>query len=252
MDKLSKSPKWYRHFFAALKFLTTLPLGASQVFQPRIMLAWFAPAGLAIGVILSLFDNLALRILPGSVVSGMDVILLAAITGGLHLDGLADTADGLYGQHGRQRALEIMKDSRVGAMGAIALVTGLIIKTSAIANITANRWLWLLLAPAYARGSVLFAVAMLPYCRPEGGTGEDFCKQPPAMVHHLSLVAVVALSTLGGFQALVVNLGYAALAVGILLYYRRKMGCITGDMLGAMIEFMETGLLVAACIRTWT
>ncbi len=248
MSLISNCMRWYGDFLSALEFLTVLPLQTSHEFRPHAMVPFFAAAGLIIGALVSLLDTLSAMVLPQMAAAALDVILLAIISGGLHLDGLADTADGLYGGRSRQKALDIMKDSRVGAMGAIALVLCLATKWAAVAGLEHHRQLWLLLAPAYARGGVLFALSGLPYCRPEGGTGSDFFHQRPKIYHHLGLAAVMAASALAGFQALAVNAGYLLLLGAILLYYRRKLGCITGDMLGALIEILETGLLLAACL----
>ncbi len=238
----------YRDFRAALEFLTILPWGAGSDFRPHAMVPFFAAAGLVIGALVSFFDTLALLVLPRGITAVLDVALLVLISGGLHLDGLADTADGLYGNRGREKALAIMKDSRVGAMGAIALVLCLLAKWTAVANLDHGRRLWLLLAPAYARASVLFALASLPYGRRQGGTGSQFWRSPPKVYHHFGLVLTIAASALAGFQALAVNIGYLLLLVGILSFYRIRLGCITGDMLGALIEIIETGILLIACV----
>ncbi len=248
MAPFSNCMQWYRNFLAALEFLTVLPIESGQDFRPHAMVPFFAAAGLVIGALVSLLDTLAGMVLPRMVAAVLDIILMVWLSGGLHLDGLADTADGLYGGSSRQKTLDIMKDSRLGAMGAIALVLCLATKWAALASLDHGRQLWLLLAPAYARGAVLFALAALPYCRPEGGTGSDFFNQRPRIYHHLGLAAVMAASALAGIQALAVNAGYLLLLWTILLYYRHRLGCITGDMLGALIEILETGLLLTACL----
>ena len=103
------------------------------------------------------------------------MIFLAVITGALHLDGVCDTADGLYGGAGDpDRSLAIMKDSSAGAIGVVAVICLLAAKTAAIFSLDADRMLLLAIVPAYARGATLFGFAFLPYGRPEGGTGHDF------------------------------------------------------------------------------
>jgi adenosylcobinamide-GDP ribazoletransferase len=101
-------------FIASLQFMTAIPLGKPRPFDPKGIIIHFPLAGLAIGLTLALFDLIASAIWPPLVASALEVVLLAAITGAFHLDGLADMADGLYGHREREKVLAIMKDSRVG------------------------------------------------------------------------------------------------------------------------------------------
>jgi adenosylcobinamide-GDP ribazoletransferase len=178
----------------------------------------------------------------------LDVILLAAMTGAFHLDGLGDTADGLLGQRSREKALAIMKDSRIGAMGLVAVVFGLALKWSGIAGLDANRSLLLVIVPAYARSGALFGIRFLEYGRPGGGTGLDFFKEKLELTAFWGLALPIGLSFFLGWEALWLNLCFATLTATVLLYYKKRMGCITGDMLGAAIEISEAGLFMLVSI----
>jgi adenosylcobinamide-GDP ribazoletransferase len=234
-------------FLGAVQFLTILPVGDHAV-PPTRTTPLFPLAGLLIGAILGGFDLVAVHWWPPPVVGVLDAILLLLLTGALHMDGLGDTADGLYGQRSRERALAIMKDSRVGAMGAIAMGACILLKAAALAALPAPRMAFLLVIPALARSTPLVAMGLLPYGRPEGGTGSAFFEKRLGLRDYWGLLLVLLLALLTGMRFGALIIGFAMSLIVVLSYYRRRMGCITGDMLGALIEVTETALLLAAII----
>jgi adenosylcobinamide-GDP ribazoletransferase len=235
-------------FIASLQFISGLPLGTPRPFDPKGIIVNFPLAGVAIGLILAIFDQLAMAIWPRAVTAVLDVVLLAAITGGFHLDGLADTADGLYGQREREKSLAIMKDSRVGAMGLIAVVCALLTKTMALGAVDHGRFLALCIVPAYARGSMIFGMRFLSYARGEEGTGSTFFETTLTFMDFRYLTVPVVLSLFLGWRGLLLNLFFAAATAALLTVYRKKLGGITGDMLGAMAEIMEAALFLAISV----
>jgi adenosylcobinamide-GDP ribazoletransferase len=240
-----------RAFIAAIQFLTILPLGAKGTYAPRDMIPWFPAVGLLLGVLLAFFDTLVAYLWAPGAAAVLDVILLIVLTGALHLDGLGDTADGLYGHRPAGRALDIMKDSRIGAMALVTVVAALALKWSGLAGVAEHRFLVLALVPAYARGAMLFGIRALPYGRSSEGTGYGLFATPLGFRDFSGLMAVVALSLLLGWPALILNLVYLVLVQFILFYYRRKIGCITGDMLGAMAEITESALFFLMAMEIW-
>jgi adenosylcobinamide-GDP ribazoletransferase len=236
------------HLRSAVRFMTILPAGPPTAFDAVAMAPWFPVVGLLLGGLLAGGDALAARWWGEATVAALDVALLAVLTGAFHLDGLADTADGLFSHRSRERALEIMKDSRIGSMGVVALCGVLALKWAAIAELPGNRSLLLLLVPAYARGGILFAMRSLPYGRPGGGTGSAFFSRRPGAPAFWALAVTVCLSPALGPAALGVNAAFALATAGLIAFYRRRLGCVTGDMLGAMIEITETMLFLAAGI----
>jgi adenosylcobinamide-GDP ribazoletransferase len=240
-----------RAFIAAIQFLTILPLGAKGTYAPRAMIPWFPAVGLLLGLLLAFFDRAVSHLWAPPAAAVLDVILLMVLTGALHLDGLGDTADGLYGHRPAGRALEIMKDSRIGAMALVTVAAVLALKWSGLAGVTQHRFLVLTLVPAYARSAMLFGIRALPYGRNSEGTGYDLFATPLGLRDFSGFIAVVALSLLLGWPALLLNLVYLFLLQGLLLYYRRKIGCITGDMLGAMAEVTESALLFLMAMEVW-
>jgi len=237
-----------KHFLSAIRFLTILPIGTSGEFQPRSMIACFPLAGLVIGMLLALSDILFSRLWPNSISALLDVVLLVVLTGAFHIDGLGDSADGLYGYRSRVKALAIMKDSRIGAMALSAIVCTLAVKWAGLAGIVEDRFIFLLIIPAYARTTTLFGFYFLPYGRPNGGTGHAFFKDPVTLKAFRYFTLPVILSLFSGWRGILLNLIFGFTLILILGYYRKKMGCITGDMLGAMVEIMEAVLFLAASI----
>ncbi len=207
------------------------------------MVPYFPLVGLLLGVLVALFDTLVTRFWAPPVVAILDVVLLAVLTGAFHLDGLGDTADGLFSPRSRDRALEIMKDSRIGVMGLVAIVFALGLKWGGIQSLDAHRSLLLVIVPAYARAGILFGMQLLDYGRTDG-TGLPFFKNKLKWTSHWGLLIPVGLSILLGWKAIWLNLMFAVIVGTILLFYRKRMGCITGDMLGAMTEITEAGLFL--------
>ena len=216
-----------RNLFAALRFITILPLGKHKNFDPRGMVPYFPIIGLLLGAMVSLFDLAAARLWPAPVTALLDVLFLLFLTGAFHLDGLGDTADGLYGHRSKQEALAIMKDSRIGVMGLVAIIAGLSIKWAGIANLHENRNLLLFIVPAYARASMLFGIYYLEYGRPDGGTGKPFFENKIKLTAFWGLLIPFMISMVMGRQGVIINIAFALLVVSILFYYKRKLNCIT-------------------------
>ncbi|MEJ2167054.1 MAG: adenosylcobinamide-GDP ribazoletransferase [Desulfobacterales bacterium] len=237
-----------QNFFSAVRFITILPWGRSESFDPPRMVPYFPLVGIALGMLLVLFDYVAVGLWGRSAGSLLDVVFLAVLTGAFHIDGLGDAADGLLGQRSREKMLSIMKDSRLGTMGLVAILAGLSIKWAGIAGLDAERTLVLIIVPAYARASMLFGMHFLPYGRPDGGTGTAFFKDKLQLSAFWGLSAPVLLSFLLGWKMIWLNLCFATLTAGMVWYYQRRVGCITGDMLGAMAEVTEAGLFLMAAI----
>ena len=232
-----------RNLISALQFITILPLGAAKSFDPPKMVPYFPLVGILIGLLVAAFDAIVVRLWAPPVVALLDIILLAVLTAAFHIDGLGDTADGLMGPRSRDEALEIMKDSRIGTMGLVAIVFGMALKWGGIAGLDAHRSIILIIVPAYARAGILFGMRCLPYGRPEG-TGKPFFDGKLSLKHFWGLILPVGLSLTLGLKAVWLNLAFAIIIASILFFYKKRMGCITGDMLGAMVEITEAWLFL--------
>ena len=237
-----------KRLIAALQFLTIIPLGKSASYDPKGMIPFFPIVGLIIGGLLSIFDHVAFRFWPPQITAILDVVLLVIITASLHLDGLGDTADGVLGHRSREKALAIMKDSRIGVMGLVVIVCSLAVKWGGIMHLNDHRMLLLVIVPAYSRSAMIFGIRFLEYGRPEGGTGYDLFDEPIKLSAFQWLLIPVILSFFLGWKGIWLNFVFALLTMTIIIYYKKRMGCITGDMLGAMTEITESLLFLLVSI----
>jgi adenosylcobinamide-GDP ribazoletransferase len=232
----------------AFRYLTTLPLPRSRAGGDLGRAAgWFPVVGLVVGGCLALASLAVDRVFPPGVGGMLLVALWAALTGGLHLDGLADACDGLGGAWSRDRALAIMRDARSGPYGVAAIVLVLGLKAAALASLPEGlAWRALVLAPVLGRAGPLLLVRLCPPARPDGA-GHAFAvgARWPALVVGGLIALLVSLATLGPWGAL--PLGAAGLFVWRLAaYLRRRLGGFTGDTLGALVETIEAGVLTLA------
>ncbi|WP_373357076.1 adenosylcobinamide-GDP ribazoletransferase [Pseudoroseicyclus sp. CXY001] len=236
-----------RDIAAAIGLLTRLPVGQGGAAARGARAAWAFPvAGLVVGTLAGLVGTLALWLgLPAGLVAALVLAAQALATGALHEDGLADTADGLWGGWDRAARLAIMKDSRTGAYGAIALVLTTLARFAALEPLIAAGLLWpaLLVAPAFARGAMAWVMAVLPPARADGlsrGVG----RPGKAGWAALGLGTLWALILIGGAGLVLALAGFAA-AAALALVARAKIGGQTGDILGAACVLAEIGGLAA-------
>ncbi len=225
---------------ATLNFLTAIPFfrDVNREFRAEKMRFFFPLVGIIIGVLIALFEFFSQSFLSHISRSWMDVVFLILITGGLHVDGLMDTADGLFSHRSKDQKLSIMKDSRVGAMGVMATIAVLGIKFVGLADIYENRNLLLMLIPAYSRTSMVFGMRFLPYCR-KMGTAHGFFSKPVMASEFLLFFIIIFLSWIVSWKMIFVTISFFIALSIILLFYKKELGCITGDMLGGMCETIE-------------
>lgn len=233
-----------KRFLAALQFLTILPLPGGLNPGEKALggsLPFFPVVGLMIGGTVVLVDLVLGRLFPPAVASVIAVILLIAASGALHMDGLADTADGFFSARPREQVLAIMKDSRSGPMGVVAIVCVIVLKVALIASVLGPwRWWVLLLTPLAGRCALIVHFALLPYVRPEGGLAGIFHRNRSRghlLWAPLFLLGVGSLA--GDLPGLIA--GGCAFFTSLLLalYCYRRIGGLTGDTLGAACELTE-------------
>jgi adenosylcobinamide-GDP ribazoletransferase len=235
---------------AALAFLTLLPLGRLELDERDVARGalLFPVVGALVGAAVALVGIGLEDTLTPFLAAGVAVAFEAVVTGGIHLDALADTSDGL-GAPARARALEIMGEGPVGAFGATSLIVDLLLKTGAIAVLlAADDTLVLVIASlALGRAAPLALAWALPYARSGEGSGRILTDGTPSwsLGGGLALALVLATALLGlRTVALLAGAGAATLLVAITA--RRRLGGVTGDVLGAGIELATTGSLLAA------
>jgi adenosylcobinamide-GDP ribazoletransferase len=188
------------------------------------------------------------RVLPLPAAAALLLTLTVLLTRGLHLDGLADTVDGLGGGCTPEQRLAIMKDSRLGAFGGVALVLALLLKfTFLLALLEQGGGLGLALFPIISRGGMVFLAYLSPYARPEGGLGRAMTEGVDGLVFGSAAVGTLGLAFLaGGLWGLGLMAGAVPVVWLLSRYYRRQLGGITGDTLGATNELVEILVLGGA------
>jgi adenosylcobinamide-GDP ribazoletransferase len=221
----------------ALGLLTTFGRrGGGGALQPRA-LRWFPVVGAVLGLVVGSAWWLADRWWPPAVAAGLTLLVDAACTGLLHLDGLADAADGLLPHASRERRLEIMRTPDVGAFGVAAVALLVVLEASALASRSADVWLVVALWCA-TRSFVACVPAVVPYAREHGIASALL---PGASLWPaLAIVPALVLAPLAVGTAVVAG-------VAVVLVARRRLGGFTGDVLGAAIVVAQAaGLVVAA------
>lgn len=233
----------FNGLITALRTLTVLPTPGREAASPASALPWFPLVGALIGGLVAALawaigDRWAWS--AGAATAG--VALSAWLTGGLHLDGVGDAADGYFGGRTPARRLEIMKDVRLGAFGVIALVLLLATKIVALERLTAlGQWRWMVVPFVLARTAQVVPAVLLPYARGEGGKAEAFVAQAKArhLVIAVALAAALCYGLAGGRGLIVLGAG---LGFTLCLTWRLKQafGGATGDLLGLTSELVET------------
>lgn len=233
-------------FWLALRFLTVIPLGGGH--KPpddgEIVAAgkYFPLVGLIIGGLLWAFYEGAVRVLPETIAAGLVLLFWVLITGALHLDGLADCLDGLYGGTDSETRLRIMKDVHTGTMGTVGLILLLGFKFLLLRELFLTDWpkTWILIVPSFSRWTPVFLGYCFDYPRPEGGLGAALVKGTGKKeLAGASVLAWVPLLVIGGFWGLGIGVVVALWAVICGFFFKRKINGVTGDVLGAVIETGE-------------
>jgi len=241
-------------FTAATAFLTQIPVKAAACHGGRLAdAAWAFPlVGAGIGGLAGLAFLLVQLLGLGDWLAAVLAVLVSIVlTGALHEDGLADTADGLIGGRDREQRLAIMHDSRHGTFGVIALVLSVLLRTAALAGIgeAVHAGLALIAAHAASRAALPVAMFVLAPARADGlGAGAGRPSMAPAIAA-LAIGLLVSLASLGPARGLVaIGLAGAAMfALGVLAY--RRIGGYTGDVLGAFQQIGEIVVLLAAAAK---
>ncbi len=236
--------------------MTCFPLGSKSKITPTELsqaMAFFPIVGLAMAVFPVIFVLISYPFLPPILSSLIIVLIFIFVTRGLHLDGLADTVDGLSGGRDKKEILAIMRDSHIGSMGAIALFFLISFKVALLNEIWVNAdkvnlLKAIFLFPVMGRWSLVTTAWLLPYARKEEGVptagwlglGEVFAKGVTIKEWLLSTLfaGVVAFFTLKFYALLFLPLVFLT-SLFFIKYFKRKVGGVTGDVFGAVNELIE-------------
>lgn len=248
-----------RQLIAAIAFLTRVPMPSSMVFGPEEVARsarWFPLTGLAIGGFSVVALQLFTPVFPPLVTAFLIAAIGALLTGALHLDGLADTADGFGAGRAREDVLRIMRDHAIGSYGTLALVLVVAIKAAATASLIERHRApaYLALTPMLGRCSIVLLCVTQPYARrsekegaPPGGAVSDFVGRVELIVALATALPIAFwLASWQGVAAALLVLAASALWGW---YCRRRIGGITGDTLGAGVEISEALVLLLALVE---
>lgn len=262
------------NFLWALKFLTIIPIDKEDRIKPHgrtPVVYWFPVAGLCIGIFLSLAYLPLYSFFPPLIADALIILTYIVITGALHLDGLADTCDGIWGGWNKEKRLEIMRDSRIGSFGAIGLICLLGLKyvsllsigeISAINNspfhasvkcascfispVLLNKCVALVVMPVVGRWAQVCAAGLSTYARNESGTGSFITVGTTRkQVFYASLFPVFLFWLFYNLKGLMIFAIIIIFTLGWIWYIKKKIGGMTGDTLGATNEISELVFLLS-------
>ena len=244
--------------FAAIGFLTIIPMPRVSEGSLAWSRMWFPVVGLGIGGMLAGFDyvlregfwTLTDTGFPSLLLAALLIALLLIVTRGFHLDGFMDTCDGLFGGANPERRLEIMRDSRVGSFAVAGVFCLYLTSFAAIVSLWPPGRFWaLLIIPCLSRWAMVVTMAGFSYARSEGGLGSALLQDGTrAQTIIATVVAVVAAVVLAGPSGVVLLVVAGAVALGVGQFATSRLGGATGDVYGAVNELATMAMLVAASL----
>jgi len=240
-----------RSFRAAVSFLTVIPFATADGSPgARLGRAYFPAVGALVGLASGLVFVATASLSTPLLAAAAAVATLAFLTGALHLDGLADAADGLLGRGDIERRLEVMHDPRLGTFGVVALVVVLLLDVAALASMSPARALvGLVIAGAVSRMATLAVVSFLPYVRAAGLGAAAATGERRAVDLAVGAATTVAVCILDWRRAAVAVLFAAAVAVSVAALARSRLGGATGDVYGAAAELTQLATLLVFAAR---
>ena len=239
-------------FLTALRFLTIIPLPWRREVSPEDIgrsITYFPVVGLIIGFILAGGHWLLVLFLPAAAADVLIIVSLVVISGALHLDGLADTCDGIAGHKPVEDRWQVMHDSRTGGFGVVGVCCLLLVKYVALNNVPGSLMMvTLVLMPVISRWAMVYALFAYPYARPSG-LGKAF-KQGTRWLRFtvatvITFVVVVFLFQLAG---LAIMLGIWVIVMIMATYLKSKFSGLTGDTYGAINEVAEVCVLILVLV----
>jgi len=236
-------------FLAAIGFFTVLPAPGAERLRPgrtADAMVWLPAVGFLLGGVLALVDLGLRAVFPPWAGAALLLAAWTTLTGALHLDGFLDACDGLLAARPPRDRLEILRDPHAGSFAVVGGICLLAAKFASLAELpAADRTLALLVVPALARGAVVFAVRAFPYARAGSGLGRLF--RDGLSWSRVAAAAAVAIGAativLGWIGA--ATAGFVWLAATLLGWWStRRIGGLTGDVYGAVVEVGEVGALL--------
>lgn len=239
-----------RNLRIAFGLMTTLPIKLPEDWQAGDSgraSVWYPIVGLVIGAITWLVWMGTMRIFPPLVAGILTLIVWVTLTGGLHLDGLADCCDGLLASTSVERRLEIMKDPRLGAFGGIGLILILFLKAATLSTITPETSFGIILEASLARWCILPA-GLMPLARPSG-LGADFAAGFHRWYIFLGAIFPLGIALALGIRGVISLFAGLVAAVLVLWLAKSRIGGVTGDVFGLIVEVVETVSLLVFVVK---
>ncbi|MDD3994993.1 MAG: adenosylcobinamide-GDP ribazoletransferase [Dehalococcoidales bacterium] len=233
-------------FWIALQFLTIIPMPFKKEPKEREIassLVFFPIVALLIGLLLFLANWGLGEVFSPVVTAAFTLLVWILISGAMHLDGLADSCDGLAGNTAEKR-LEIMKDSHIGAFGVVGISLLLLVKFAAIVSLSGWEWEALVLAPVFGTWAMVLAITVFPYAR-KNGVGQAF-KQGATIFKLLiaTIITLAAAALLAGWWGVVIMAITCLVTVLVGVFFKSRLGGLTGDTYGAIKEVSEAIVLI--------
>jgi adenosylcobinamide-GDP ribazoletransferase len=235
----------------ALSFLTAVPVNLKEAPEPGDLgrsAVWFPLIGILIGGLSGLVCYGLRTVLSPVLAAVLSTAVWIGLSGGLHLDGLADCFDGLMHPSNPQRRLEIMKDPRIGSFGGIGLILAIGLKIALLQSLPTP---YLLIALPLAAGAgrwLLLPAGKQPLARP-GGMGADFAAGLNTRVLAIGLIPVLALALFSGRVGLAGLAAACLSAWGLFHLAKKQLGGVTGDVFGLTVEIAEMVIVLAFCFH---
>ncbi len=231
----------------AVRTLTIIKLPGRESSNLADSLFWFPLVGFFIGAILNLIIEI-INFFGSFWAAGQAILILifsVVLTGGIHLDGFADFADGFMGSREKEKILKIMKDPCIGAFGGIAIVLILFVKMVSITQLIALRLqIWIIPAFIVSRFVMVDLAVSLPYARKEGGTAEPFVKSATILHRNLALlITLILIFLVKGLSCILIFLFGWVIGRFLRKVFLSRVNGITGDLLGASSEIVETVII---------
>lgn len=241
-----------KSFLLAVQFLTAVPIKIKQIRDADLpaSLIYFPVIGLLLGSILVGLDSFFAILNFGQLsINIILVVALVILTSGLHLDGLSDTFDALLSRKDKEEMLKIMKDSRIGVMGALSILCVLLLKISFLSGInTTLKHTALFLMCIIGRWSLIFSLYLFPYARNDGTAKKYFEGINGKIFISGTILALIFVFLIGHFKGLLIFFTTAVCIYLVNKSISKKIGGITGDSLGAVNELSEALALLMICI----
>lgn len=248
----------WRALACAMQFLTRIPLATRTLFDNKDYansLAWYPVIGLILGGLVWLSGVTLAGLSSTSLAAALVLAVWVLLTGALHLDGVADCADAWVGGFGdREKTFQIIKDPRSGPIAVVVLVLVLLVKWAALEVLLGSEHWWIIwLIPLLARGAMPYIFWRLDYVS-SSGLGSAFVEGLSRQRILISLLFVVVIAMLSLTAQLEILVLFVVVSLLIYLWWKRasyqKLGGFNGDCAGALVEFLELGLLLGLAIYT--